>query len=675
MIVFINSTADFWFQNFGLKVIQDTIFLALIFLTLGVLKNISAQSRYMLSLLGLTKLLLPPFLPFQLANTEIAPLLASPSSATTAQPATTAAVEPAFMPTPISPEGIVFTIWFCVMLIYLVVFVIFNIFQKQQLEEAQPVDGASLPHDIKLKQMEKLATPHSFLFSKQIVLPSYWQKLPKDCQHVMLQHEIAHIKRRDGVVQILQTIAQAIYFFHPMVWLLNERINEYREMACDDTAIETSQLSPMAYSRYLVHIAEKMVQPVWPFSSASALIKQKNKLLNRVNYQIKEAKMKRKAVTISIIVLIVMMAPLSWYCSKDKGLNVDKDQPTSTYNVPQFVAYDSPPQPVGGFAAIQSNLEYPARAEQLGLQGRVYLNVLIDSTGTILETRVLKSPGTEKDIEAHPDNRGEIPVPYIDKEAEQDMIAAAEQAVKATEWKPAKQRDKTVSVWVGIPVVFKLNAVEHDVISNFDGTPGPVGGQRVLDNTFGSMRALYEKYKESLPSEPGAPAPFTQAMIHCHIDENGRCFEAEVSTRIEQHAGSASCAESAIPVLKEMPWNVVKKNGQPISYWHTVYIPCETKNDESASVQETEQEAWQRLGIYSKSHYYFQKDVNENEIDLLFECQLDKDGNLITAKLLKSSGDSEYDKEIFSYLKSNQVISMSPDVKEPITRFVGIKKL
>ena len=65
----------------------------------------------------------------------------------------------------------------------------------------------------------------------------------------------------------LNTIAD-LWLPYSGLKVLNERINEYREMACDDTAVKTSHLSPIAYSRYLVHIAEKMVQPVWPFSSA-----------------------------------------------------------------------------------------------------------------------------------------------------------------------------------------------------------------------------------------------------------------------------------------------------------------------------------------------------------------------------------------------------------------------
>ncbi|RPH99381.1 MAG: energy transducer TonB [Calditrichaeota bacterium] len=99
---------------------------------------------------------------------------------------------------------------------------------------------------------------------------------------------------------------------------------------------------------------------------------------------------------------------------------------------PIFVAYDEAPQPIGGFAAIQANLTYPEIARKAGVEGRVYVNVLIDERGNVVDTKVLKSLG----------NNG--------------CDEAAIAAIRSVKWKPAKQRDKSVKVWVGIPVVFKL---------------------------------------------------------------------------------------------------------------------------------------------------------------------------------------------------------------------------
>jgi protein TonB len=97
-----------------------------------------------------------------------------------------------------------------------------------------------------------------------------------------------------------------------------------------------------------------------------------------------------------------------------------------------FVAYDEPPAPIGGFAAIQRNLVYPEIARKAGVEGRVVVHCLIDRQGRVVQTKILKSLG----------NNG--------------CDEAAVAAIKSVKWKPAKQRDKPVKVWVAIPVVFQL---------------------------------------------------------------------------------------------------------------------------------------------------------------------------------------------------------------------------
>ena len=63
MIDFLNYYANIWAEIFGLAVIQNTIFICVIFLILYIFNNLSAQTKYILTLIGVCKLLLPPFLP------------------------------------------------------------------------------------------------------------------------------------------------------------------------------------------------------------------------------------------------------------------------------------------------------------------------------------------------------------------------------------------------------------------------------------------------------------------------------------------------------------------------------------------------------------------------------------------------------------------------------------
>ena len=59
----------------------------------------------------------------------------------------------------------------------------------------------------------------------------------------VLLHELAHIRRRDLWVVVVQRLMQAIYFFHPAVHIANWIIDQLREYACDDAALAACQSS------------------------------------------------------------------------------------------------------------------------------------------------------------------------------------------------------------------------------------------------------------------------------------------------------------------------------------------------------------------------------------------------------------------------------------------------
>ncbi|MGD0500292.1 MAG: M56 family metallopeptidase [Bryobacteraceae bacterium] len=64
--------------------------------------------------------------------------------------------------------------------------------------------------------------------------------LRADQVRALLAHELAHILRRDYLVNILQSVTEAALFYHPAVWWVSERIRAEREACCDDLAVEAT---------------------------------------------------------------------------------------------------------------------------------------------------------------------------------------------------------------------------------------------------------------------------------------------------------------------------------------------------------------------------------------------------------------------------------------------------
>jgi len=74
---------------------------------------------------------------------------------------------------------------------------------------------------------------------------------------------------------------------------------------------------------------------------------------------------------------------------------------------------------------------YPAQAQEAGIEGNVVVQALVGRTGRVLETRIVKSD------------------PHFDQ--------AAEDAVRQYTFKPAKADGKPIAVWVAVPIRFVLN--------------------------------------------------------------------------------------------------------------------------------------------------------------------------------------------------------------------------
>jgi len=94
-------------------------------------------------------------------------------------------------------------------------------------------------------------------FKRTIVLPAWaLRELSPHDLNVILLHEFAHLRRWDDWTNLVQKMVRALFFFHPVVWWIENRLSVEREMACDD-AVLAETANPHGYASCLVSLLEK----------------------------------------------------------------------------------------------------------------------------------------------------------------------------------------------------------------------------------------------------------------------------------------------------------------------------------------------------------------------------------------------------------------------------------
>jgi bla regulator protein BlaR1 len=149
----------------------------------------------------------------------------------------------------------------------------------------------------------------SGVFKPLILVPAgMFSNMPADVIESILLHELAHIKRNDYLINVIQSAAETIFFFNPFILKMSALIREEREACCDAIAVNATQ-NKVSYVQALVTFGE--------YSSTSAPLLafagSKNQLLQRVkrilyNQNNKPGFMEKSILLSSVIMFSVITA-------------------------------------------------------------------------------------------------------------------------------------------------------------------------------------------------------------------------------------------------------------------------------------------------------------------------------------------------------------------------------
>ncbi|MEO5914534.1 MAG: M56 family metallopeptidase [Luteolibacter sp.] len=194
-----------------------------------------------------------------------------------------------------------------------------SIWRKQSTKVAE-IGG------VEIRQLDGLKSPVAAgVIRPGIFVPVDWENWSDEARQMVLEHELAHHRRRDPLWRWIAEIACAVHAYNPLVLWISRRLTMQCEYACDAMVLKNGAL-PADYARLLCEFAEESapVGPALAMAVASSLESRVRRLM----------KPREKAGNAALVVLIALTLAFAGTLATF-GPALGGDEPVSAAEVEQ----------------------------------------------------------------------------------------------------------------------------------------------------------------------------------------------------------------------------------------------------------------------------------------------------------------------------------------------------
>jgi beta-lactamase regulating signal transducer with metallopeptidase domain len=223
-------------------------------------------------------------------------------------------------------SAFVFVVWIAGILGLLVWFLFSRLYILRTLQGAEPVDDSwdtlkrSINDELRLRRAVRLYRSDRIdsaittgVLHPSVILPFEADEWSEKRRRLVLAHELAHVKRRDGLIELIASLATAVYWFNPLVWLAVSRLRIERERDCDN-AVLNGGVRPSDYASLLLDIAADLARssrPAWQLSTISQSSNLKDRLLCILNPTLNRSTGNRRCVMKAVALVVAVILPIS----------------------------------------------------------------------------------------------------------------------------------------------------------------------------------------------------------------------------------------------------------------------------------------------------------------------------------------------------------------------------
>ena len=151
------------------------------------------------------------------------------------------------------------------------------------------------------------------LFTPRIIVPAGARTWAAERIHVVLAHELAHIERRDWLLQIGTEAVRAVYWFNPLIWWTCRRLRDESEQACDDIVLRRG-VDARAYASHLLAVARHVLADGRAWAPAPAVATSstlERRIAAMLNSSRSREPLTRASAILAVLAMLAVAAPLA----------------------------------------------------------------------------------------------------------------------------------------------------------------------------------------------------------------------------------------------------------------------------------------------------------------------------------------------------------------------------
>ncbi len=367
--------------------------------------------------------------------------------------------------------------------------------------------------------------------------------LRPEALEAVLAHELAHVRRRDYLANLLQSLAEAFLFFHPCAWWLSGRIRELREHCCDDTAAALCG-DPLVLAEGLsaLECLRRRIQP----DPEPALAAAKGKLMSRITRLFRPQDLPVSQGHGLLWTLLGASLLGAATLTAQHAAGPEAKGPGATVQILAAARGESKADGVQEFDFAKIKVAhqppapaYPAEAKLQKIQGTVVVELTVDEAGAPVEVKALEGP--------------------------EALAPTAVEYAKSWRFEPARVDGKAVKARFRLSMPFRLREdapVGKTSKGKADTTPG-----LAQDTAFSRIKVAYQ------PPAPAYPADAKLAKIQGTVEVEIIVNEQGVPVGVKALSGPEELRPTALGYAEDWRFAPFKVKGKAVKARFKLSMP------------------------------------------------------------------------------------------------------